>query len=96
MDNHNLNERIGRIYRHKAENRKRLASIDAELSDAAQLFKKASSQLECLLANERAEVEPVLSRVNVDRVLKLIAEREQIFNRLAQANVELRGLGVHL
>lgn len=96
MNNHPENERIGRIYRHKTEYRKRLSFIDAELSDASQLFKKASAQLECLLAHERAEVEPVLSKVNVDRVLKLLAEREQIHDRLAEANRELRRLGVQV
>ena len=96
MNNHSENERIGRIYRHKTEYRKRLSFIDAELSEASQLFKKAASQLECLLARERSEVEPVLAKVNVDRVLKLLAEREQIYNRLSEANQELRRLGVQI
>jgi uncharacterized protein YPO0396 len=94
MDTHDQDELIGRIYRYKTEYRKRLAFIDAELSDAAQLFKKASSQLECLLAHERSELEPVLSKINVDRILKLVAEREQIYVRLADANDELKRLGV--
>lgn len=96
MSNRPNDELIGRIYRHKTEYRKRLAFIDAELSDASQLFKKAAAQLESLLAHERAEVEPVLAKVNVDRILKLLAEREQIFDRLAQANQDLRRLGVQM
>lgn len=95
MDPADKDELIGRIYRHKTEARKRLAFIEAELSDAAQLFKKAASQLECLLARERSELEPVLSRLNIDQILKLVAEREQIFRRLADANEQLRRLGVH-
>lgn len=94
MDTHEQDELIGRIYRHKSEHRKRLAFIDAELSDAAQLFKKAASQVECLLARERSELEPVLSKINVDRVLKLVAEREQIYRQLADANEQLKHLGV--
>jgi uncharacterized protein YPO0396 len=96
MNKHQQDELIGRIYRHKTEDRKRLAFIDAELSDAAQLFKKAAAQLECLLARERSELEPVLSKISIDQVLKLIAEREQIYRRLAQANQELRRLGVRV
>jgi hypothetical protein len=94
MDNHRRDELIGRIYRHKTEARKRLAFLEAELSDAAQLFKKAGSQVEALLARERSELEPVLAKLNIDRVLKLVAEREQIFQRMAEANQELRRLGV--
>jgi hypothetical protein len=93
MNTGHRSELIGRIYRQKTEYRKRLAFIDAELSDAAQLFKKAASQLECLLARERSELEPVLSKVDVNYVLKLVAEREQIYRRIAEANEELRRLG---
>ena len=94
MNSGERDELIGRIYRYKTEGRKRLAFIDAELSDSAQLFKKAASQLECLLARQRSELEPVLSRLDIDRVLKLVAEREQIYQRLADANEQLRRLGV--
>jgi hypothetical protein len=94
MDTHNRDELIGRIYRHKAEYRKRLAFIDAELSDAVGLFKTAASQLQSLLAGERSDLEPVLSKLNVDGVLKLVAEREQICRRLAEANQRLKQLGV--
>jgi hypothetical protein len=94
MDTHNRDELIGRIYRHKTEHRKRLAFIDAELSNAAELFKAASSQLQCLLAGERSELEPVLSKLDVNRVLRLVAEREQIYRRLAEADQQLRQMGV--
>lgn len=94
MDNHRRDELIGRIYRHQTEARKRLAFLEAELSDAAQLFKKAGSQVEALLARERSELEPVLAKLNIDRILKLVAEREQICRRMAEANQELRRLGV--
>ncbi|HEX3683003.1 MAG TPA: hypothetical protein VHU83_10715 [Bryobacteraceae bacterium] len=87
-------ELIGRIYRHKTADRKRLAFIEAELSDAAQLFKKAASQLECLLARQRSELEPVLAKLDINRVLQLVGEREQIFQRFADANEQLRRLGV--
>lgn len=96
MKSSHPDELIGRIYRHKTEHRKRLAFIDAELSDSAQLFQKAAAQLESLLANERSEVEPVLSRINIGYILKLLGEREQIFEQMAQANEELRRLGVRI
>lgn len=94
MDTHNRDELIGRIYRHKTEYRKRLAFIDAELSGAAELFKTAASQLECLLAGERSDWEPALSKLDVNRTLKLLAEREQIYRRIAEANQQLKHLGV--
>lgn len=86
-------EKIGRIYRHKTADRHRISFIDAELSNAACLFKKASSQLEALLAAEPSEVDSALSRIDVDRILELLAEREQIQKRIADANNELRELG---
>ena len=95
MNTESRDEQIGRIYRYQIEARKRLAFIDAELSDAAQLFKKAASQLECLLARQRSEVESVLSKLSIDRVLKFLAEREQLYQRLADSNEQLRRLGVH-
>ena len=96
MDTPRRDELIGKIYRHKSEDRKRLAFLEAELSDAAQLFKKAASQIESLLARQRSELEPVLSRLDVNYVVKLIAEREQIYQRLAAANDQLRRLGVEM
>lgn len=94
MDTHNRDELIGRIYRHKTEHRKRLAFIDAELSGAAGLFKAAASQLDCLLAGERSDVAAALSKLDVNRVIKLLAEREQIYRRIADANQQLKQLGV--
>ena len=61
MSTASKDERIGRIYRTKRFNRQRLAFINSELGGIAVLLKKASSQLECLLANERSELQPVLS-----------------------------------
>ena len=95
MDTQNRDELIGRIYRQKTDARKRLAFLEAELSDAAGLFKTAASQLECLLARERCDLEPVLSKLNINYVLKLVAEREQIIRRLTDANEQLRRLGAH-
>lgn len=93
MTGQERDEKIGRIYRHKTADRHRLSFIDAELSNAACLFKKASSQLEALLAGERSEIDSVLSRIDVNRLLELLAEREQIQRRIADANDELRELG---
>lgn len=86
-------EKIGRIYRHKTADRQRLSFLDAELSNAACLFKKVSSQLEALLARQPADVDSVLSRVNVDYLLRLLAERQQIERRIAEANEQLHNLG---
>jgi hypothetical protein len=89
-------EMIGRIYRDKTGNRKRLAFVNSELAGIAVLFKKASSQLECLLANERSELNSVLSQLDVARTLELLAEREQLNRRIHLANDELKRLGVPL
>lgn len=94
MDTQNRDELIGRIHRYKTEHRKRLAFIDAELSSAVELFKAAASQLQCLLAGQRSELEPVLSKLDVNRVLKLLAERDQLCRRIADANQQLKQLGV--
>lgn len=89
-------EKIGRIYREKKANRQRLAYINSELTGISVLLKKASSQLECLLAHERNELSPVLSQINIDRVLELLAHREQLTREIDSANQELRRLGVPL
>lgn len=94
MSTHNQDELIGRIYRHKTADRQRLSFIDAELSSAACVMKKASSQLEALLANQPSEIDSVLSRIHIDGILKLLAERNQLKRRIAEANERLRSLGV--
>lgn len=62
----------------------------------AVLFKKAHTQIECLLANERSELHSVLSQINVERTLQLLAEREQLMRQINSANEELKRLGVPL
>ncbi|MBV8550558.1 MAG: hypothetical protein JOY54_04605 [Acidobacteriaceae bacterium] len=94
MNSHNQDELIGRIYRHKAAHRQRLSFIDAELSNAASLLKKASSQMEALLAREPSKIDSVLSRIDIDEILKLLAERAQLQRRIADANEQLQKLGV--
>ncbi len=89
-------EQIGRIYRHKTDHRKRLAFIDSELASTVNLFRKAASQLECLLAKQRSEVTSTLSQLNIDQVLRLLAERDQLQRRISDANEELRRLGVQV
>jgi hypothetical protein len=96
MDTHSKDEMIGRIYRKKTANRQRLAFINSELAGVAVLFKKASTQLDCLLANERSELHSVLSQLNVNRTLELLAEREQLTRDIQAANQELKRLGVPL
>jgi hypothetical protein len=90
----NRDELIGRIYRYKNEHRKRLAFIDAELSNAVGLFQTVASQLQSLLAGERSDLEPALAKLDVNRVVKLVAEREQLYRRIADANQQLKQLGV--
>jgi hypothetical protein len=89
-------EMIGRIYRDKTGNRKRLSFVNSELAGIAVLFKKASSQLECLLAHERSDLNSVLSQIDIGHTLELVAEREQLNRRIHSANEELKRLGVPL
>jgi hypothetical protein len=96
MHHANKDEMIGRIYRAKTANRQRLAFVNSELSGIAGLFKKAHSQMECLLANERSELHSVLSQLNIDRTLQLLAEREKLTRDIHSANEELKRLGVPL
>ena len=96
MNSREQDEQIGRIYRHKTDDRKRLAFIEAELGNTVNLFRKAASQLESLLAQQPAELNSVLSQMNVDHVLALIAEREQLQRKISAANDQLRRLGVRV
>lgn len=96
MSTANNDERIGRIYRDKTGNRKRLAVVNSELGNIANLLKKASSQLECLLANEKSELNSVLSQLDIEYTLKLLAQREQLNRQIHAANEELKRLGVPL
>jgi len=96
MSSREQDEQIGKIYRHKTDDRKRLAFIEAELGDTVNLLRKAASQLECLLARQPAELNSSLSQLNIDHVLRLIAEREQLQRKIAQANDQLRRLGVRV
>ena len=93
MTAHERDEKIGRIYRHKTADRQRLSFIDAELSNAACLFKKASSQLQALLDKQPSEIDSALSRIDVGQILRLLAERRQLERRIADANEQLRHLG---
>ena len=86
-------EQIGHIYRAKTANRQQLAFINSELSAIGVLFKKASSQLECLLANERSALNSVLSQIDINHTLQLLAEREQLIRRINAANQQLKNLG---
>jgi hypothetical protein len=92
MNTAHKDELIGRIYRAKTTDRQRLAFINSELSGIAELFKKASSQLECLLANERSELHSVLSQLNIGSTLQLLAEREQLTHNIEIADGELKRL----
>lgn len=94
MTSREHDEQIGRIYRHKTDHRKRLAFIDSELGNAVNLLRKASSQLEAVLANERSELNSTLSQLNIDQLLRLLAEREELKRRISEANSELRRRGV--
>ena len=60
------------------------------------LFKKAHSQLECVLGHERSELHSVLSQINIEHTLRLLAEREQLMRQIDSANEELKRLGVPL
>jgi hypothetical protein len=96
MSSASKDEMIGRIYRTKTAHRQRLAFINSELSGTCGLFKKAASQLECLLAHERSDLHSVLSQINVEHTLQLLAEREQLMQQISSANEELKRLGVPL
>ena len=86
-------EEIGRIYRTQSVNRERLAFINSELSGVSVLLKKASSQLECLLAHERSDINAALSQIDINRVVQLIAAREKLMRDIDAANEQLKRLG---
>jgi len=92
----NKDEMIGRIYRTKTGHRQRLAFVNSQLGEIAVLLKKAGTQIDCVLANERSELNSVLSQLNIDQTLQLLAEREQLLRNIHSANEELKRLGVPL
>lgn len=83
-------EIIGRICRQESADRKALAFVDAQLSDTANLFRKAATQIDCLLANEPSELGPALAKINMDHILKVLAQRQQLQRRLADAHALLK------
>lgn len=85
-------EAIGKVLRHRDSDMQRLSFVNAELSQSARNLKTAASQLELLLDQKPSEVHSVLSRVNINHVLKLLAEREQLCNRIGEANAHLKRL----
>jgi hypothetical protein len=93
MSTEDRDEMIGRILRQQTEDRKAIAFIDAELSDAANSFKKAATQIECLISRESSDVGSALSRINMDKIFNRLAQREQLQRRLETANEHLKRLG---
>ncbi len=96
MNTSEQDQQIGRIYRHKTDHRKRLAFVEAELGGIVNLLRKAASQLDALLAKQPSELNSTLSQLNIDHLLRLVAEREQLHRKIADANNDLRRLGVQL
>jgi hypothetical protein len=89
-------EAIGKIYRCRDADVKRISFINAELSDAARCLKTVASQLEALLNDQRSEVQPAIAKIDINGILKLLAERYQLLRRVAEANRQLRHLGASL
>ncbi len=87
-------EAVGKLYRQRDADSKRLSFIKAELSDAAVCLKTAASQIEALLSSQRSEVQPAIANIDMHRILRLLAEHEQLQRRMAEANQQLRRLGV--
>lgn len=92
MAGESRDEIIGRIYRQRAEDRKAIAFIDAELSDAANAFRTAATQIECLISQQASDAGPALARIHMDRILRRVAERERLQRRLADAEEQLKRL----
>jgi hypothetical protein len=85
---------VGRLLRHRETDAKRLSFINAELSQAVVALKTACSQLTALLDRHPSDVHSALSRVDVNYILKLLAEREHVCRRIAAADGELRRLNL--
>jgi hypothetical protein len=87
-------EAVGKLYRQRDADSKRLSFINAELSDAAACLKTVANQIEALLSNRQSGVQPAIAKVDIHRILKLLAEHAQLQRHIAEANGELRRLGV--
>jgi hypothetical protein len=86
-------EAAGRIYRHRKTDRHALDYIDAEISEAANNFRIAACQLENLLADDRSDVGPSLAKIDMPGLLKNLADREVLQQKLADCERALRKLG---
>jgi hypothetical protein len=82
----------GKILRNQAAYRENLAYIDAELSNNAAVFRRAACQLENLLKGEPAMVSEALSTIDMNRLLRLLADRHVTTRKLADCAKELERL----
>ena len=80
----------GKLLREERGAHERRAYVDAELSDAATLFRKAATQVESLLADERSTATSALSKINMAHILSMIAERDVLQRKIAAAHAELQ------
>jgi hypothetical protein len=85
-------EKAGRIYRYQKSDRQALDYIDAELSEAANNLRIAACQLENLLANTRSDVGPALARIDMPAILRNLAARNVLLQKLAAEDRVLRKL----
>jgi hypothetical protein len=83
---------VGKLIREERDAHERRAYLDAELSDAATAFRRAATQIECLLADNRSCVSPAMSKINMKHIVALLAEREVLQRKIHAAHAELQRL----
>jgi len=82
----------GKLIREERDAHERRAFLDAELSDTATAFRRAATQIECLLADSRSSLSPALSKINMKHILAVLAEREVLQRKISAAHTELQRL----
>ena len=83
---------IGKLMRDLRDAKQRRDMIDADLSQAAGNLRTAATQIEALLAGQRCCTGSPLSRLDMDRVVQLLSDREALQRKIAAIQDELKRL----
>lgn len=85
-------QNLGKLLREDRAARERRDFIDAELSDAAALFRTVATQIEALLRGQRCDTNTSLSKLDVKRTIELLGEREVLQRKLNDTQEAIRRL----
>jgi hypothetical protein len=88
----NREQTIGKLMRDMRDAKQRRDIVDAELSQFAGTLRTAATQIEALLVGQRCCTGSPLSRLDMDRVMQLLADREALQRKIGGMQDELKRL----